>query len=283
MYPSLMLDLLGFGADPRVSVEMAARHGFEGVDLRLNREGIDAGSLDVASLKASMRDAGLRPGYCSLLTNKIGVDAAAWEENFATLHERALLARELGYTRTSSVILPFHDELNYEACFEMHVERVTAAAEVFAAYEIALGVEYVSPDSRRRGKPNEFIHTMPEAMRLVRACGENVGLMLDSFHWHCAEETADDILAMQASDVVVVHLNDAPAVPLVDQSVMRREMPGATGVIDLPTFLGSLAGIGYDGPITLEPTHERWPAMDRDEVLALAAESLKDALKAVPA
>ncbi len=77
--------------------------------------------------------------------------------------------------------------------------------------------------------------------------------MLDSFHWHCAGETAADLERLTAKQVVAVHVNDAPPVPRELQNVSARFLPGATGVIDIHAFMGALKTIGYDGPVTCEP------------------------------
>lgn len=78
-----------------------------------------------------------------------------------------------------------------------------------------------------------------------------------------------------ASQVVVVHVNDAPALPSDEQVVSQRSLPGATGVIDIAGFMGALQTIGYDGPITCEPMA---PAIN-----ALAANGDEDVLSQVAA
>jgi sugar phosphate isomerase/epimerase len=51
-----------------------------------------------------------------------------------------------------------------------------------------------------------------------------------------------------------VHVNDAPlGVPLDEQLDNVRDVPGATGVIDITAFLQALEYCGYDGPVTPEP------------------------------
>ena len=47
-----------------------------------------------------------------------------------------------------------------------------------------------------------------------------------------------------------VDLNDAPAgIPVDEQVDNKRELPAATGVIDVKAFLGCLKEIGYKGPV----------------------------------
>lgn len=96
--------------------------------------------------------------------------------------------------------------------------------------------------------------------------------MLDSWHWWQAGETAADLLTLKNHDVVSVDLNDAPKGIAIDQQQDgKRELPGATGVIDVGTFLNALNAIGYDGPVRAEPFNK--PLNDMDDEAACAAVS----------
>ena len=59
-----------------------------------------------------------------------------------------------------------------------------------------------------------------------------------------------------------------------------RVLPGASGLIDLTGFLRALDGIGYDGPVAVEPFDASLAAMPPGERVRLAAQSLRDAFDA---
>ena len=94
---------------------------------------------------------------------------------------------------------------------------------------------------------------MAEMRELIAAIDQpNVGLLLDSWHWYTAHETEADLLSLKGVEVVACDLNDAPSagIPVDEQKDKRlRDLPCATGVIDLKAFLGALVKIGYDGPV----------------------------------
>ena len=117
---------------------------------------------------------------------------------------------------------------------------------------------------------------MAGMLELADAIGTgNVGLLLDSWHWYTSGGTVDDILGLRAEQVVYVHVNDAPAgVPRDEQLDHIREMPGATGVIDIAGFLGALAKIGYDGPITAEPFKKELGELPAQEACRRTSEAL---------
>ena len=61
-------------------------------------------------------------------------------------------------------------------------------------------------------------------------------------------------------------MNDAPAGrPKDEMKDSPREMPGATGVIDIAGFLRALKEIGYDGPVTPEPFKNELKDLPNDE------------------
>ena len=121
---------------------------------------------------------------------------------------------------------------------------------------------------------------MAEMKDLISEIGrDNVGFLLDSWHWYTAQETEADLLSLKASDVVLCHLNDAPAgIPVEQQVDNRRGLPCATGVIDVKTFLGAMIRIGYDGPVVCEPFSQELRQMPPEQVLAAVAAAMKKAV-----
>ncbi|MEM1444915.1 MAG: sugar phosphate isomerase/epimerase family protein [Planctomycetota bacterium] len=281
MYASLMADLIAVRADPAACIDLAERHGFAGIDLRLNRNDAPMAREAVVSLKRQIDDAGLRPGYCSILPNKFSADRNEWNEHRKHLDSRCATARTLGFTRTCAVVLPFHPTLEFDAAMDEHLARLNDVLPIFATYGIALGLEYVSPLTRRAGQPNPFVYTLAGMLELIAKAGhpENLGLLLDSFHWHCANETQADLATLPASRIVGVHINDAIANrPTEQQRVDKRELPGATGVIDLAGFMQGLKRAGYQGPVTSEPTHPRWRETEADDAVAQTSEAVRAAV-----
>lgn len=276
MYKSLMADMVGIDADPLGIIDYAKRYGFAGVDLRLDKQAERINTLGEQRVLEAMGEAGLLPGYCSILPGKVSCDESAWREGVAKLPDLAALAERLGYTRTASVVLPFDDALPFDRFFDLHVKRIKAVAPVLADHGLSLALEYVSPVTRRAGHKHPFVHDLNGLRSLYRAAEHaNVGILLDSFHWHCACETTADIEALSGDEVVVVHVNDLPADrPIDEQLVTERALPCETGVIDLSGFMIALEHIGYDGPVTAEPTHPKWANTQPDQAAEKLAESM---------
>ena len=115
---------------------------------------------------------------------------------------------------------------------------------------------------------------MDQMAELCAAVGPNCGYLLDAWHWYTAREGASNLLALEAAQVVDVHVNDAPRRPVGEQLDHERCLPGETGVIDIATFLGSLKEIGYDGPVMVEPFSQRLREMAAAEACAATRAAL---------
>ena len=61
-----------------------------------------------------------------------------------------------------------------------------------------------------------------------------------------------------------------------------RDLPCATGVIDLKTFLGALVKIGYDGPVRAEPFKAELRKMPREQAVEATAKVIRKAMRHEP-
>ncbi|UUZ89861.1 sugar phosphate isomerase/epimerase [Paenibacillus sp. P25] len=130
--------------------------------------------------------------------------------------------------------------------------RLRTCAEILEAYGIRLGLEFVGPHHLRTRWANPFIWDIPSTLDWIDAIGKkNVGLLFDAYHWYTTEAGYEDILKLGASQIVHVHINDAPDVPVAEVLDNDRLYPGE-GVIPLADFLRGLRQIGYSGVVAQE-------------------------------
>jgi len=160
--------------------------------------------------------------------------------------------------------------LTYRQNFELHRARLAEAARILKDQGLRLGLEYVGPKTSRDKSRFHFIHTQVELMELIDAIGTgNVGILLDSYHWHTSHGTVEDLAKLTNELVIDVHVNDAqPGIATDDLLDLKRALPCSTGVIDLKSYMGALARMGYDGPVTIEPFDQELNAMDDDAAVA---------------
>ncbi|HET6180571.1 MAG TPA: TIM barrel protein [Candidatus Sulfotelmatobacter sp.] len=276
-YAILSLGRLGFQASFPESVELATKHGFEGLDPDI-------------SYFASLRDDALRRLLDELQERKLKFgaaglpvefrkDAETFNADLKKLPAAGDVLENAGIRRVNTWIMPCSDELTYLQNFRQHTERLRLCAQVLADHNQKLGLEYVSPRTLWRSQKHPFIHTMSEMKELLAAIGtNNLGIQLDSWHWFNAQETAQDVATLRGQDVITVDLNDAPAGLTLDQyRDNSRELPAATGVIPVKQFLDALLQIEYDGPIQAEPFNAALRALPIDQACAAASTAMKKA------
>jgi sugar phosphate isomerase/epimerase len=274
---ALACGAIGVKADPREAIELAHRFGFESVEPSADFLG-KLSDDELAALRTEMKAKNLVWAAAGLPVEFRNTDAA-FQDSLKRLPDFARALRRAGVTRVATWLSPSHASLTYVANFRRHAQRLREAAKVLADHGIRLGLEYVGPKTSWSAGRFPFIHTMAEMKDLIAEIGgTNVGFLLDCWHWYTAQETRADLLSLRNEDVVCVHVNDAPAGVPVDQQVdNRRDLPAATGVIDLKAFLGALVEIGYDGPILAEPFRADLRRLPRDEALGLVAAAMKKA------
>ena len=258
MFRSLNTGFLGFETDVETAVQAAVDGGFQGVDLVAKQTYTLARDDEAAQVRALFAENHIRPGCFALTPGNALADEAEWTRDLDGLPDLCVGMSTAGFRRALMVLLPFHGSLDYDTNFVHHRERIRQVAEVLEPSGIRLGLEYISPLTRRQGYRHHFVSDMAGALALRKAVDRpNVGIFLDCFHWYCAAETESDILALAAEDVVGVHICDAVrGRSIAEQLAFERELPGATGIIPLTPFLGALDAIGYDGPVSCEPMSE---------------------------
>ena len=272
---------IGVRADQRTAIRLAHRHGFESVtpDPRFLADLSDASR---SQLLEEMQDKKIAWGAAGLPV-QFNRDDRTFADGLKRLPQLARGMQRAGVTRVGTWLSPSHAELTYVANFRQHARRLRVCTQILADHGLRLGLEYIGPKTLWASNRHSFIHTMAETKELIAEIGlDNVGFVLDSWHWYTAHETADDLRTLTNQDVVACDLNDAPAgVPVDEQIDNRRELPTATGVINVQEFLNVLLEIGYDGPIRAEPFNRKLDQMDDEPAVATTAEAIRKAFKLV--
>jgi sugar phosphate isomerase/epimerase len=276
MYPTIGPEALGIrGLSLPQAIDLARDAGFAGLafDSRAAADLIDAEGLGAA--RDRFARAGVKPALWNLPV--AWRDDARWEADLRELPRLATAARELGSNRTATYMPSGSDERPYRENFDWHVARLRPIAEALDAEGCRLGLEFIGTKSFRDAFRHPFIYTLDQTMDLIAAIGVgNVGLMLDAWHVYASGGAAADLDRLTNADVVVVHVNDAPAgVARDDQIDTVRTLPLETGVIDLVGFMGKLRTMGYDGPVMPEPFSQRLNDLAAREPLAAARDAAR--------
>jgi sugar phosphate isomerase/epimerase len=246
MYVSLNSTLVGGKVGWPEFARLAARVGYGGTDISLGpamKEGLDATRALLAELK-------LRPAYCGLPVTATR-DEDTFKKGMDGLEEAAKFASAIGCNRMV-VVMPAGSPTPKEELRQTLKDRFTAVGKILAGQNVRLGFEFLGPLQLHTRSPHEFIWRMNEMLELAKECGPNLGLLLDSWHWHHAGATVQDIIAAGKSRIVTVHVSDSAKTAPEDVRDNQRLMAGE-GVIDLVGFFRALKQIGYEDGVSPEP------------------------------
>jgi len=258
--------------------ELAAKHGFESVEPRGEElAGMSAAQLeetlaDLKSKKLAWAAAGLPVDFRK--------DETTFRDGLAKLPAIAAGLQRAGANRLGTWLSSTHDELTYLANFKLHAARLREIAKILKDHEIRLGLEFVGSPSVLVKSRYPFLHTLAETRELIDEIGTgNVGIVLDSWHWWTAGDTVGDLLSLTNEHIVSVDLNDAPlGIEKRDLIDTSRELPAATGVIDVGNFMKALVEIGYDGPVRPEPFNKILNELENEAACAATIAAMKKAV-----
>jgi sugar phosphate isomerase/epimerase len=129
---------------------------------------------------------------------------------------------------------------------EEAIRGLREGAEIVGAAGARLALEFY---------PFGVIPTLADAIPLCEAVGwERCGLLVDTWHFFYGGEPWDLFRSLDATQIALVHADDAPpmeSADLLDETVERR-VPLGAGSFDLEGFAGVLDEIGYEGAYSLE-------------------------------
>ncbi|MGC2660494.1 MAG: sugar phosphate isomerase/epimerase family protein [Bryobacteraceae bacterium] len=245
MYLSLNSVLIGGRVPWPDFAQLAARVGYPGTDVML-KPAMKAGTSATNQLLANLN---LRPAVIDFPV-EFRKDDATFRAGLEQLEPSSAFAAAINCPKMMTWIMPSSDTPADELR-RLYKERFTACAKVMARHNVRLALEFIGPLNLRQMFKHVFIYRMNDMLAFAKECGPNVGLQLDSWHWHHAGATTEDIIAAGKDRIVHVHFNDSPNLPPEQIRDNQRLFPG-DGVINLTGFLQALQIIGYTGGLSVE-------------------------------
>ncbi len=276
--------ILGVRANFAQTLDYAIQYGYEAISPYTQEVMKDYSTAQLSEITARMKKHNI--SYDSInIPVEFRRDDATFKEGLKELPKFCETMQRQGATRINTWIISSHRELTYNENMRQHADRLRECAKIMNDYGVRLGLEYLGMRTLLVRGRYPFISSMKEGKELIAAIGVgNVGFVLDSFHWYCANDTLDDIRTLSPSDIITADINDARAGFTREEQVDgKRELPLATGVINIKDFLQGLIDIGYDGPVRTEPFNEALNNLDNDEALQANMDAIVKALKLVKA
>jgi len=237
---------LGGENTPRwpLSLTIARGSGFAAMDIVLT----EIANEPSDATREALDRADVRAGPASLPV-EYRRDDATFSREFSRLPELARLAAQIG-VETMHRSIPASGEVPARELGPVLRRRLVACANVLEEHGIKLAIEPLGPRHRRREGSHESIWRLPDAAEFAASCHSGIGVLVDSWHWHHASGTVQDIIDV-APLIHHVHIADAPDLPPEAIRDEERLLPGA-GVVDLTSFAAALRRVRYTGFVSPE-------------------------------
>lgn len=273
MHKNLNPDALLINGRQSELIELTLTHGFRGFDLdivQFQRQ-VEQHGLEHAS--RFFKSAPVHIGPFDIPLDWLS-DEATFRADLEANRSTFETAQHLGSTACRVVIPPADATRPYHANFEFVRGRITELAEALKPYAIRLSLAFVAPIKLRETLPHPFISSPDAVMTLLKTCdSENVGMVVDLWHWHVAGASADALRELKPEQITEVRLADlAEGANLDEVTDADRLMPGETGVINAVSFYTVLSELGYEGPVTPCPDPEQFEGQKREEIVRTASE-----------
>ena len=283
MIPTLNPATAGSGLALPDYVALAKNHGFSAIEFSIGEAAELVKNTSFDNVASLFNESKILPITFNLPL-EWREDEDTFESGLSELKSLAKLAQDLGSSRCITYVLPDNGEPLAEYS-SRSIRRFQQIGKVLEDQGVRFGLEFIGPSHFRTDSQNAWFYDIPGALHVVGQVEngaelENIGLLVDCFHWYTSGGTMMDLASIPLEKIVHVHINDAPDLPAGMQNDAVRLLPGASGTIDIVGFLGTLGALGYDGPVAVETFSEELRALAPDEAASRAAVAVAGVLNA---
>ena len=252
------------GLDKRLEDIIAAcgRARFDGVEIDLRAIDEASSRVSLADIRQLLADNALAP------VSVMAFDLAPFATDDAALERFARgadAARVLGAPMLLTYCFAAIPEgMTEDAALETAGQRARRYGEI--AGDIKIALEPIGR-SKLMGGPKSALDIAARSGR------DNVGIMMDTFHYYLSQVSDADILAIPRDKLLIVHVNDSEDRPIAELQDKHRVHVG-DGILPLGHDLHLWRQLGYDGYLSVEIFNESYWQMPVDTVVNAAKSSL---------
>ncbi len=233
-------------ADLPTDVRAAGAAGFDYLEIRAAKLREFLKTHSVSDLKTLFDQSVLKPLSINSIENITFRDAAAYAGIKGQCEELCSMAAAIGCPYV--VIVPGKFPPGGLSSYEVIEETVSVLRELASIAErhsVALAFEFL-------GQKDCSVQTLELADEIVQKVNRrNIGLVIDSFHFHTGGSTIKMIDALDPKRLFIFHINDAEDLPPDQLTDAHRLLPGL-GILKLKDMIEAFKRIGYDEVASVE-------------------------------
>jgi 2-keto-myo-inositol isomerase len=128
---------------------------------------------------------------------------------------------------------------------EESVKVLNELADIAEKYNVGLAFEFL-------GQTDCSVQTLDLDKKIIeRVNRENVGLVIDTFHFYAGNSTFEAIETLDPKKLFIFHINDAEDLPKENLTDAHRLYPGE-GILPIKEIKERFDKIGYDRMVSIE-------------------------------
>ena len=262
-------------ADLATDLRVAEAAGFEYLEIWAAKLREFLKNNTAAVLKALFAQHNLQPLSINSIEHITFRDDAAYASIRKQCEDLSRIAQEIGCPWI--VVVPGRIPESGATRAEVIDESVRVLNELCDIAEkhgVALAFEFL-------GQTDCTVQTLDLAHEIVRTANRNnLGLVIDSFHFYAGGSTIDMIEALDPRLLAVFHINDAENRPREELNDSHRLLPGL-GILPLRAMIGAFGRIGYDRVTSIEIFRPEYWELNPLELARAAYEATRKVLQSV--
>ena len=233
-------------ADLETDLQAAKNAGFDYLEIWAAKLRAFLKERSTSELKDLFSASGLSPLSINSIEHITFRDAQAYESIRRECEELSRIASEIGCP--CIVVVPGRlpqSGASRENVVAESVRVLNELCDISSSHNVALAFEFL-------GQPDCSVPTLDLAAEIVRKAGrENLGLVIDSFHFYAGGSTFQMIDNLDPKLIQIFHINDAEDLPREQLEDRHRLLPGL-GILPLREIVSAFRRIGYDKVASVE-------------------------------
>jgi 2-keto-myo-inositol isomerase len=250
-----------------LDLQFCEKHGYDLIEIRTMDKLKDyLKNYSIEDLANYFKTHKIKPYAFNALVFFNNRDEAGYKEIKEELQYMCEVGQKIGCPNIVVVPLVGTDKFTYAQIKESSVKVLHELADIAEKYGIRLAIEFV-------GHPQCTINTFGQAYDIVQAVNRNnVGLVLDCFHFHAMGSRMEDLKKADGSKIFILHIDDTEDFPIGILTDVDRVWPGE-GAIDLKGILTTLKEIGYkEDMVSVELFRPEYYELEVEEAIKIAKE-----------
>lgn len=262
-------------ADLRTDIEAASRAGYELIELWAAKLREFLKENTAADLKRLLDEHHLEPYSINSIEHITFRTAEDYAKIKAECEEYSGIAEAINCPYVVVVPGKLPDGATEAEIIDESVRVLHDLADIAEKRNVGLAFEFL-------GQADCSVQTLDLDKKIIEKVNrENVGLVIDTFHFHAGNSTFEAIETLDREKLFIFHINDAEDLPKADLTDAHRLYPGE-GILPIKEIKRRLDKIGYDRMVSIEIFRPEYWAENPFDVARNAREATEKVLGLTP-